>query len=456
MKELRKKRVKATGPRKSRKHSDLKRAPARPVTTQSPPRLSARVKGKGRAEDNGGDDRKGEDGEDDDEGEDDDDDDDDNDGEWQYTSGPLPKGGIDAAQELGKRAKSEAEAIARKYHKRTKDVLLHAGLGLRQGRKSNPWCKYKIWHSQKFPKNGRKDDKGNEIKISKEEYQLEMKEAYAALTKGKDEDERNESLAPILEYVAEFEKGLIGKDIASKTQASMMSQAKKQFGALAEAYSTYDIAIAGAIVSVSPDPAAIALNGMFSSEDCIRDFIESNELDIRRILDVFRTCVQGKKFNLKRFFRLPGEMDVGEEGDAIKRDARRSIFTRYILSLLQAHGYTKTTVPWKSWGNVALLLRLRLINWPIGLLAGPSSTFNLKACSTGVMEALTDGIIANEREKYPKATVIEVEEWSEDDKALYEAGKADGKAGDIPLVIADNGQVLMCLRDAPDFNKQTC
>ncbi|KII82717.1 hypothetical protein PLICRDRAFT_181124, partial [Plicaturopsis crispa FD-325 SS-3] len=91
MKELRKKRVKATGPRKSRKHSDLKRAPARPVTTQSPPRLSARVKGKGRAEDNGGDDRKGEDGEDDDEGEDDDDDDDDNDGEWQYTSGPLPK-----------------------------------------------------------------------------------------------------------------------------------------------------------------------------------------------------------------------------------------------------------------------------------------------------------------------------------------------------------------------------
>jgi hypothetical protein len=75
---------------------------------------------------------------------------------WTKTPGPLPKTAKAEAQAFGARVTEEAERIARKYKKSTRDVMLAAGLGIRTSRGKNPLNMFKRWYAHHHPNKGRK------------------------------------------------------------------------------------------------------------------------------------------------------------------------------------------------------------------------------------------------------------------------------------------------------------
>lgn len=77
------------------------------------------------------------------------------DGRWIKTPGPLSKAARAEAQEFALKVTREAERIARKYKKSTRDVMLAAGLGVRTSRSKNPFNMFKKWYAHHNPKGSR-------------------------------------------------------------------------------------------------------------------------------------------------------------------------------------------------------------------------------------------------------------------------------------------------------------
>jgi hypothetical protein len=72
-------------------------------------------------------------------------------GDWQKVPGPLPQAAYTEAQELAALIKSEAEKIARKYKKSTRQVMHAAGLGIRAARARNTYNMFKKWYAHHHP-----------------------------------------------------------------------------------------------------------------------------------------------------------------------------------------------------------------------------------------------------------------------------------------------------------------
>ena len=70
---------------------------------------------------------------------------------WLKVSGPLPKAARVEAQQLAALVTQEAEKIARKYQKNTREVILAAGLGVRAARTRNPFNMFKKWYAHHNP-----------------------------------------------------------------------------------------------------------------------------------------------------------------------------------------------------------------------------------------------------------------------------------------------------------------
>jgi hypothetical protein len=142
----------------------------------SPPRLSAKEKGKGRAQavdddergDEGEDDPEDgeddpEDGEDDPEDGEDDPEDGEDDGEDEdelrstkhdkgsAKKGRLPQEAVSKAQELGRKTVAAAEAIGKEYGKSARTILIEAGLARKAIRKESTWNQHQAWYGTAFP-----------------------------------------------------------------------------------------------------------------------------------------------------------------------------------------------------------------------------------------------------------------------------------------------------------------
>jgi hypothetical protein len=74
---------------------------------------------------------------------------------WSKVTGPLSKEGKREAQKLGLMVSTEAERIARKYHKGRRQILLAAGLGVRPARAKNPYNMFIKWYAHHHPRNDR-------------------------------------------------------------------------------------------------------------------------------------------------------------------------------------------------------------------------------------------------------------------------------------------------------------
>jgi hypothetical protein len=84
-----------------------------------------------------------------------DDDEEQSDGQWPRVTGPLPKAAKEEAIRLAEYVMAEAEKIARKYKKSTREIMLAAGLGVRASRSKNPMNMFRKWYSHQHPNNGR-------------------------------------------------------------------------------------------------------------------------------------------------------------------------------------------------------------------------------------------------------------------------------------------------------------
>jgi hypothetical protein len=65
--------------------------------------------------------------------------------------GPMSKDAVKEAAELGKRTRKTAELIARKYGKTVRNVMIAAGLGIQNARKSNFSNLWKVWYAHHHP-----------------------------------------------------------------------------------------------------------------------------------------------------------------------------------------------------------------------------------------------------------------------------------------------------------------
>jgi hypothetical protein len=75
---------------------------------------------------------------------------------WTKSPGPLSKAAKAEAQAFAARVTAEAEQIARKHKKSTRDIMLAAGLGIRASRSKNPFNMFKKWYAHHHPNDGRK------------------------------------------------------------------------------------------------------------------------------------------------------------------------------------------------------------------------------------------------------------------------------------------------------------
>ena len=66
--------------------------------------------------------------------------------------GPLSKEAVKEALALGKATRQSAEAIAKKYGKSARAVMIAAGLGIQNAREPNFSNQYKVWYAHHHPK----------------------------------------------------------------------------------------------------------------------------------------------------------------------------------------------------------------------------------------------------------------------------------------------------------------
>jgi hypothetical protein len=124
--------------RKEKKAFTAKRKTRKSRSRQMPPRLMAAQKGKSRAR---VDNEPGVDG-----------DIDEGDGDETLARGPLPHEAISEIQEFGKSTTEQAKALSQKWRKPLRDIMLTAGLGIRNARAKNPANDHRTWFFHKYPK----------------------------------------------------------------------------------------------------------------------------------------------------------------------------------------------------------------------------------------------------------------------------------------------------------------
>jgi hypothetical protein len=123
----------------------------------SPPRLSAKEKGKDRARAVDDDDERGDEGEDDPEDDPENDpEDEDEDRSTKHDKGSakkgrLPQEAVSKAQELGRKTVAAAEAIGKEYGKSARTILIEAGLARKAIRKESTWNQHQAWYGTAFP-----------------------------------------------------------------------------------------------------------------------------------------------------------------------------------------------------------------------------------------------------------------------------------------------------------------
>lgn len=127
------------------------RLPSR--SSPSPPRFTAKEKGKGRAvlhEDE----RQGDGASEDEEEEEEQEEGDDEPGSktTQYTPGPLSADALKEALQLGEQVEDAFKALAKKYNKSTRTMMIASGLTIQNARQGqNISNKFKQWYAAKHP-----------------------------------------------------------------------------------------------------------------------------------------------------------------------------------------------------------------------------------------------------------------------------------------------------------------
>jgi hypothetical protein len=73
--------------------------------------------------------------------------------DWPKVSGPFPAAAKEEALALGRLTRIEAAKIAKRYRKKTRDVMVLAGLGIKSARiQNNPANKFRAWYADNNPK----------------------------------------------------------------------------------------------------------------------------------------------------------------------------------------------------------------------------------------------------------------------------------------------------------------
>jgi len=67
--------------------------------------------------------------------------------------GPLSREALEEVRKLGERTMADAEALAHKYGKNTRSIMIAAGLGVQHSRHAANFSnKFKVWYAHKHPK----------------------------------------------------------------------------------------------------------------------------------------------------------------------------------------------------------------------------------------------------------------------------------------------------------------
>ncbi|KII83484.1 hypothetical protein PLICRDRAFT_180388 [Plicaturopsis crispa FD-325 SS-3] len=392
-----------------------------PSAANSPPRIPQHKKGKGRAVD------AEEESDDDDETED-----------WEKIPGPFPKAAMDEADELSQLINERATAIAKKYGKHKSDVLVHAGVGLKQTRSANRWNKYGTWYAHTHPKS--KD-------ITAEEYAQEIHAAYKKLMHGKNTAARREAARPMIEFCEQLERGNIDGGMTCKAASSMMIAAHAQFTDLCRHYAMHDVVIAGVIASSGSDAAARQLAEVFGTNTSLVEFLDANAVNVRIFLDWFTNCLLSHKYSAQGVnLPLPSGMKIDAESNKVEnRDAQRKGVTDMMNRKLHEHE-PKATMQWKHWADLAFAKKLCIIGWPKNVTApGPE----WKKIASAAATALTAGYHANRRnpngERVPEVQIVR---WDADDIAR---NTEDNELANVPVVVDTDGQVLRTVMDSKAY-----
>ncbi|GBE80068.1 hypothetical protein SCP_0212710 [Sparassis crispa] len=362
---------------------------------------------------------------------------------WQKSTGPFSKQARAAAVTFGEVVMREAENLAQKHGKSTRDVLILAGLSFKPSHAANPANKYRQWYSYHHPKADN---------VTTADYLKEVNTTYKKMFEGVDgqnDEQRALVMKLILDFCDSIEKDpSLAKHSMQSITARMLS-AKDQFTALAASYRNLaDMEVVGAILYMGTDAGGWQTSAIFGGSSAVKRLIEDNQVDVRKMVDDLTTAIKAVNLN-EGGFSLPssfGRVDVNAQGNEAPRDHFHRVFMAMMQQNLQKFEEAATKcVRWKDWMKTASTYKLCIVDWPPAILAlGPD--FEFRSLNAAELKVLTDGFIEACQKGRTNIPILHIIRWDQADIDLPDDDPRKGK-GLVTLVKDTKGNRLRVLRD---------
>ncbi|KAL6305916.1 hypothetical protein BKA93DRAFT_824705 [Sparassis latifolia] len=327
---------------------------------------------------------------------------------WQKSTGPFSKQARAAAVTFGEVVMREAENLARKHGKSTRDVLILAGLSFKPSRAANPANKYRQWYSYHHPKADN---------VTTADYLKEVNTTYKKMFEGVDgrnDEQRALVMKPILDFCDSIEKDpSLAKHSMQSITARMLS-AKDQFTALAASYRNLaDMEVVGAILYMGTDAGGWQTSAIFGGSSAVKRLIEDNQVDVRKMVDDLTTAIKAVNLN-EGGFSLPssfGRVDVNAQGNEAPRDHFHRVFMAMMQQNLRGRHETRSLERLDEDGiDIQALHR--------GLAARysrPGPDFEFRSLNAAELKVLTDGFIEARQKGRTNIPIPRIIRWDQAD-----------------------------------------
>ncbi|KIJ43792.1 hypothetical protein M422DRAFT_252687 [Sphaerobolus stellatus SS14] len=297
-------------------------------------------------------------------------------------------------------------------------------------------------------------------KMCNEDHQLRCKRQYWILARPDLKDttgvakELFENIKRVqAEIVVRYEELMIETEEEKLLEGDMaltVEDAKEQATALAARMYMRGVCLIGYGLNVSSDRIASIHNFTFAPTDALYKVLRSKEAVMTEVLSEIEVECRHTKMEMRNKEEEDGKL-LFLKASASSADHQRSAVAGILRKALAKAGKSREHFPWTTFGNDAIQVISRFINWP-DHMDFPSGLKYWEDVARGSREALAL-LRAACGQGVPK---IELVEWNEDEKKL--AQKYGSRADDliesvvgakIPLVLDCNNNVLLRVEDLP-------
>lgn len=345
---------------------------------------------------------------------------------------------VEEIDTFGQRVAAEADALARKWNRQHRDVMLQAGLGMRLSRKGNTYNEYRAWYASVH-------QKGPEI--TRDAWNEMMTRDYNKLMDGLNAEERKAEMQQIQD-----DHGMSAVATDVREAVTRVKAYIKQLEGLATSIDRTDgdVQIVGLVTYTGIDQAARQASGVFAGSPNARLLVDQNKFRVQHLVDVVTTKFRSLIIEQELATELPAPEESGNPNDRRPGEKEREWYRRVVSTFL-LRLYNKfssrqmQSFPWKLWIAAAYRLQLRLENWAIGVLPAPGADFKVEDLRVQEWKVLAVPIISGVGKQ------LNIVPWNSEELAL---DKADAAYARVPLVTNTSGMVLQRVEACSDFQKE--